>query len=585
MSEIRRNEGVGNDTIQKENQAATDTRKQAPSEIPEGLVKESGNSPVSNINSEDTTERLSKASRFLSHPSMKSISWEEKESYLQSKGYSNEDIKQAKAMVDNKFDSIFDSPSSGIYRTQHPTQLGNMNTSGQPMNRNTFRNQSYPDQYGMREESEVPGVAVPIAFGGFLAIFGMACFRWLNGDDFVLFPTLENNLTDSRNLQNEIKVEQTCDEECEENNSQAESGSYAESEEESYNDEDILNNPLVGTPEYDVSEKLEALTSAIEKYTSIQEQSLREKKEEKAKSQTDSMMGLLKSKSKKGEEPKTNELNGLNIAVLTQLVEIKCQLSGLNDRYNANEDDNNFKNIVIEKLNDVRTKIESIEKKLFIGGKTETIKDKNGLDQKLEKHEEAEKEEGDCPVDGNISDSTDITQDSKTDEPDLTIEAQTKDENGDTPGEPDLTIEAQTKEENGNTPLEIEDDTECVVKSTPNDDVAIGKVALESALQNMKENNSEESAKVCCQMIYLYISNLANNPSSAKYQKIYTKNNTFKNKVGNVKYARDILVAVGFIENASMLKWEKPSEDDESNQHLLRDALSQIKNLQDSLAT
>lgn len=566
MAEIMRNEATGNDTIQKENQAATDTEKQAPSEIPEGLVKESGNSPVGNINSGDISERLIKASKFLSHPSMKSISWEEKESYLRSKGYSNEDIKQAKAMLDNKFDSIWDSPSSGIYSTQRPTQLGNMHTCGQPMNRNNFQNQSYPDQYGMREESEVPGVAVPIAFGGFLAIFGMACFRWLNGDDFVLFPTLENNLTESRNLQNEMKVEQTCDEECEEPNSQAESGSYAESEEESYDDEDILNNPLVGRPEYDVSEKLEALTSAIEKYTSIQEQSLREKKEEKAKSQTDSMMGLLKSKSKKVEEPKKNELNGLNIAVLTQLVEIKCQLSGLNDRFNAKEDDNNHKNIVIEKLNDVKTKLESIEKNLFIGEETVTIKDKNGLDQKLEKHEEAKKEEGDCPADGNISDSTDITQDSKTDEP-------------------DLTIEAQTKEENGNTPLEIEDDTECVVKSTPSNDVAIGKVALESALQNMKENNSEESAKVCCQMIYLYISNLANNPSSAKYQKVYTKNNTFKNKVGNVKYARDILVAVGFTENASMLKWEKPSEDDESNQHLLRDALSQIKNLQDSLAT
>jgi hypothetical protein len=323
---------------------------------------------------------------------------------------------------------------------------------------------------------------------------------------------------------------------------------------------------LVGTPEYDVSEKLEALTSAIEKYTSIQEQSLREKKEEKAKSQTDSMMGLLKSKSKKGEGPKTNAFNGLNIALLTQLVEIKCQLSGLNDRYNANEDDDNHKTIVIEKLNDIKWNLESIEKSLFIGEKTITIKDNNGLDQKVEKHEEARKEEGASPADGNISDSTDITQESKTDES-------------------DLTIEAQTKEENGNTPLEIEEDTKCAVKSTPSNDVAIGKVALESALQNMKENNNEESAKACCQMIYLYISNLANNPSSAKYQKIHTKNNTFKNKVGNVKYAKDILVAVGFTENASMLKWEKPSEDDESNQNLLREALSQIKCLQDSFAT
>jgi hypothetical protein len=198
MSEIIRNEGIENDTIQDDNQAATDTQKQAPSEIPEGLVKENGNSPVGNINSGDSSEILRKASRFLSHPSMKYISWEEKESYLQSKGYSNEDIKQAKAMVDNKFDSIWDSPSSGIYSTQRPTQLGNMHTSGQPMNRNNFQNQSYPDQYGIREESEVPGVAVPIAFGGFLAIFGMACFRWLNGDDFVLFPLLESNLTESQ---------------------------------------------------------------------------------------------------------------------------------------------------------------------------------------------------------------------------------------------------------------------------------------------------------------------------------------------------------------------------------------------------
>jgi PUB domain. len=83
----------------------------------------------------------------------------------------------------------------------------------------------------------------------------------------------------------------------------------------------------------------------------------------------------------------------------------------------------------------------------------------------------------------------------------------------------------------------------------------VGKEALEDAVKNFKENNPPKVVKATCQMLLLYITNLEDNPTSERYQKIYTTSNKFKTLIANVPYATEVLYALGFVKDGSFLKW------------------------------
>ena len=80
---------------------------------------------------------------------------------------------------------------------------------------------------------------------------------------------------------------------------------------------------------------------------------------------------------------------------------------------------------------------------------------------------------------------------------------------------------------------------------------------LEDALRTLANSNDAQKLKVGAQMLYLYCRNISQNASVPRYRKIYTNNNTFRNKVGDLVGAKDFLVAVGFVERAkeNLFEW------------------------------
>ena len=138
-----------------------------------------------------------KAIRFLNHPSIRNIPSVTKDSYLRSKGMSDQDIAEVKAMkisditdMDN-IDSIWQhvgEKGTGVEnnsQNRFPYQTNDalhMNSDG-GMNPTTTGPHFHTPQ-------DLPNPMVPVStLRAVLSIFGLAASRWLNGGDFILFPS------------------------------------------------------------------------------------------------------------------------------------------------------------------------------------------------------------------------------------------------------------------------------------------------------------------------------------------------------------------------------------------------------------
>ena len=107
--------------------------------------------------------------------------------------------------------------------------------------------------------------------------------------------------------------------------------------------------------------------------------------------------------------------------------------------------------------------------------------------------------------------------------------------------------------------------------------VVVGMEALQDALQKMQTSNEAAAIKSCAQMLFLYISNLSTNPNSKQYRKIYTNSKTYTKRVSQVEFAKDVLLAVGFVDDGkSLLEW-KNDTDIETAIGLLKEAASMLK--------
>ena len=62
-------------------------------------------------------------------------------------------------------------------------------------------------------------------------------------------------------------------------------------------------------------------------------------------------------------------------------------------------------------------------------------------------------------------------------------------------------------------------------------------------------------------MLYLYCLNISKNPTVPRYRKIYTNNNTFRNKVGKLLGAKEFLSSVGFVERTNCFEWDQGTDD------------------------
>eukprot|EP00551_Chaetoceros_affinis_P013261 CAMPEP_0203686782 /NCGR_PEP_ID=MMETSP0090-20130426/49238_1 /ASSEMBLY_ACC=CAM_ASM_001088 /TAXON_ID=426623 /ORGANISM="Chaetoceros affinis, Strain CCMP159" /LENGTH=522 /DNA_ID=CAMNT_0050556015 /DNA_START=96 /DNA_END=1664 /DNA_ORIENTATION=- len=473
---------------------------------------------------------------------------------------------------------------------------------------------------------ELPNPIVPMTIGGIITLFGMAAFRWLNGDDFVLFPPSsppsqssstaidsENNLSpqiesgvlsnhDVKNDIIEASHEQIPGEEDDIHDvhdndilpdNQISQQDYNQGD-QSLLHQESFNGMLTNKSTMMLSNDLKNLSLAIETFTAMQEKNIKAKSDEKAREKTNSAMELLKKKNSPStdiakkdvhidpiviENCKTEKSEGaiINLSVLVQITEFKCAIKTLSDQLatlNASEqskdkilDDDRYSSI-LGKLDEITA---------FLKDLHDTI-----VPAKAETHEKG-------------TDSTkciDIGDDTKDLDSKLTQESfdknnnETVDEVLETDGkEKEEDVTSSNKQPNS-TNQELPSEEKCssddkkvdvppVDKETT--EHTVGKEALLQALQKLQSSNETNVVKSCAQMLFLYMSNLSTNPKSKQYRKIYTNSKTFKNKVGEVKFAKDVLFSVGFVdEGKTFLEWKNDS-DMEAAITFLKEAASLLK--------
>jgi len=577
-----------------------------------------------------TDPRLLRAVRFLCHPSMNNVSSSEKESYLQWKGYSDNEISLAKKIYTESakdergnFDRIWDSEVEGtLDGMRKENKLGRRpNVMNMPIStsQETYTQGYYPHGNAQTsEQPELPNAIIPITIGGLIAMFGMAAFRWLNGGDFDLFPPSANMALPNvsavgceTQAGNDFEIENSehgKDALAEGDDASVEDGHIAgrvEHEKEEYFDNVGIGQQSAEMPRHisqdsTIAQHLQSLSMAIEKHTLLQEQVLKVKTDEKARSKTNNAMDLLLKKQSQhldaaGErlsdklddsshlQREGSQCAASQISILVQLTEMKCLLKSVADAYTnaSNSATRSDEDLVITKLEMIRSSLETIEINVCRGG---SVKDgisvapamqdiELGINTKDDERTDECIEADPLSRDKVETTETDVAADVAEDEP---TSGGTK-------------VDSQSTGENADVDDQEEDDQQqpCAENLRP----AVGKEALQEALRKMKENNEASLVKTSCQMLCLYMNNLASNPKSDKYSKIYTKNNTFKNKIGSVKFAKDVLISVGFEDEGSCLRWKQTgiiaSDDNDSSDHdlpsLLQEAAASIQDLQTQL--
>ena len=489
---------------------------------------------------------------------------------------------------------------------------------------------------------ELPNPLVPITIGGIISLFGVATFRWLNGGDFVLFPpsvihhdggggaspTLTSNSLSNDNNRNVHSSQHDINRNLNIITGMKDSSNegdevYIEEEEEGVDEEDqndmyheiLQNEAIKDNSTTMLSNNLQNLTLAIEHYAAIQEKQVKDKAKEQAKLKTDNVMDMLRRKSKDinnnskrnnddddDDDKNNNDTfkndNGeiipnldmrssasVNLQTLVQIIEMKCNIISMKDAIislvqSAQQSENNAldqsKNMV-EKLDNILENVKLIEDKLCSKSSKSYRKDDSDADHKNNMDKDIETTERQILLDQKEEQKNNGLK--SVNEKNMTQEMSATTNN----------IEEVFDEKNpplDSKPLVQNDESKGSSSSSDsskaNDDeiqYSSGIEAVKEALQKFQQSNETPIIKSCAQMLILYTSNLSSNPNSKQYRKIYTNSKTFIDKVGNVEYAKDVLYAVGFVdEGKSILEW-KNYEDKEDALSLLKDTASLLKKI------
>ena len=572
--------------------------------------------------------KLERIMRFLLHPKISSLSPIMKESYLQSKGVSNDDINIVMKRIqqqheqmnesgdydgekmkpkmnvsqDNFVEHVWEDCQQEPYSKQrHHQQQQQQQQQQQYFHPSQDYDHNYPyfPEYSLSHHNpqqqphplpELPNPLVPMTLGGALTLFGFATFRWLNGEDFAFFPPTTTQSSSIRsnddNLQDEIVTDNDCDD-----NNPLEQQYYENGDDhimlDNSNDDDVdiarnfnSNNPnieelLNHKNNHTISNDIRNLTLAIEKYTALQEKSIKDKSDERAKSTTDSAMDLLRnhdnndnndnnimngSKSKFSDNGiDTQRQKDIDLAVLIQIIEFKCAIKTLGDRLgNKTLESSSDLDEIKCQLDNILKHVKSIEAKLSPSTAIQT--DKN---DKNEEERNCAKENKEIGEDGEKEKISIVDKDSVT--------SPNADRN-----------KCQQPNQTDDSNL-MTNDTQNIQENNQDKAPSVGLVPLKIALRNMQKTNDPNVMKSCVQMLILYTTNLSANPSSNQYRKIYTNSKTYIDKVEKVEFAKDVLLAVGFVdEGKTFLEWSNRNDDDEDAAiKLLKEAvllLKQVKN-------
>jgi hypothetical protein len=551
-------------------------------------LKGAGASQNFQNNGEDIHKR---AIRFLNHPKVGKLPWATKESYLRSKGLSDQDVVEVKAMIEasvtesGEADTIWQYSSNREARPGaklHDSQLADQNHHHQS---NNPPHQSHPNPHmGLysnptRPPQELPNPMVPITLGGFLSIIGLAALRWLNGGDFVLFPPPVQVQTSS-NMDDDVKTD--LPDAIGEQNQQMDPAHLQVNGEEDSSDIDDGDSEWDGVPDQDFEDlkrrnaltcEIQNLTQAIERGSILKERVLKIQSEGVAKNMTNDVMHLLRNGDENKNSSTKNEIeeqgkegrilsDSSSLAILIQLTEFKCAIQSLTNHVSIGTHiEDNKADEIINKLDEILPYLRSIESCVLGKGSkcNMEIIQKDGNDAWPSES-----------IDSSFNDGLKSSNQTRALNP------------------PPDTCSQMKQNDN-----EREDNDITRVESNSKGDV-FGSKALSDALRQFEISNSKDRIKSCSQMMYLYTMNLSLNPLLSKYKKIYTNNNTYKNTIGEAKFASDILHAIGFVDKGSYLEWEgdeiitehnnSNSSHDDGCEEVL-DAIGLVKDAMDALNT
>ncbi|KAL9189005.1 hypothetical protein ACHAXT_011495 [Thalassiosira profunda] len=482
-------------------------------------------------------ERIEKARSFLRNAEIRDVPAPDKRRYLQSKvGLTPSEIDAALERA---------AETEGMYPPQY--------TDG-------------PPHMQGREETEPPPSLFPAWAGGFsLGVFCLAALRWLNGGDFVLFPspTAAESLAVGAK-RGEAPLASVNEEETDESESQEELPEESEDEYEEYdpNEEDdkglgmLLNgtanaqdyhHPDEALPSYnELVLEIRSLTSAIHSYRDVQERANRAATAQAGRGVTNDAMDFLRQKKASDVEQgevKTGALEGEAAATIASLLtEMSGDLSTLKESFCKGENGSDAaKEEDLSKGEEQVTADEDSDSTEDPSTQIDTVLDKI---QKILAIVETKEE----------NESDDLNQGLVAEAPNNEAAVESESSVADGPA-------ASAKETD--TPSIDSDEKKLEESKEPmpeqSDKSEEPTASVEDALQKLSTNNDPADLKLGAQMLYLYCLNISKNPTVPRYRKIYTNNNTYRNKVGNLVGAKEFLVAVGFVERTNFFEW---AEDD-----------------------
>ncbi len=497
----------------------------------------------SKSNDRQQREMIQKAVAFWNHPSLQDVPSSEKRLYLQEQqGLTNAQIHQVweeivgtTPLPDNSGSSSSSSnsnnnrppPTAPQHYSDHPHQHHNHHPfSARPHTNPAFGqyfhegqspygyNNEYPHNPFPKENHLDESISVArglslLGVGGALGVTGAAAVRWLNGGSFELFPNSNVKSAsvvvpeETKNPQHATNGEQVGTEADPDNNNNNLEEEYDEQEkDEDYNDAEYYDNEeeeeFVDMEEC-LLERMDALLSSIDSNSVLQEKLIL--KLANTSTITDESMSLLK-QNKSGTKSSTG-MSVRNSKTLSQLKEVKEGLASLcnsvaNDPANTKEDWQNEISNLLSKFDDC---IQALEEPI------ESLDSEDAADTKSI----------------STSETTQTEHQGKQDSllPPAPATPAAGNESGISSSDMTATL----------MPLSLKD---CIVK--------------------LIEKNNTSSLKSGSQLLYLYLANLSGKPDNRRYRKIFTSNESFR-KVENLVGGRELLCAVGFVEDEGVLEW------------------------------
>jgi len=583
---------LASDDVVAEDAPAAKSITHVDDKIMQTIFDKSTTSSSTPITDEDN---IQKAISFLRNNEIRDVSPSEKRKYLTTKGINQDEIDTAldrlattttAAATDRAQGGSLDRDEGRPYQHRQPKQQHyqqQQNQYGGPLHSTgplpPYQNHMQPPSNSMNNfgpnnnnmgniRPEEGGESSFLSFsslaGGFcMSTFCLAAVRWLNGGDFVLFPPpiAEGRYIkqDSNETQNEDDNE---DEETTDHLSETSHNSQGSGDPDismilngtANNESDVHGNNQEQSSFEDLVMEVKALSTTINSFREEQDRANRVATAQLGKGVTDDAMDFLRQQKppvvqKKGDVAAIDKKDVSRItSLITEMVEELSQVKDSLGDVTVEDENSNTENDDDDKKTDHTELSSKID--IAIGKGREILAlvkspDESSID-KIQPQQ--------APLAEQENDEKDSDQDSNNTAQE---EKGIKDDNED-------------KTESDSTPAA--DDS-----SGESSDIDQNSKDLEEALKILSQKNESGELKIGAQMLYLYCKNLSKNPTVPRYRKIYTNNNSFKKKVGNLVGAKEFLSALGFVERTNFFEWSETSPGTKSQLDFALVALEQIQ--------